>query len=543
MGSTGPYRAGGGRDDEVVAEGGIVDDLVKQFADPLAFYRELVQNAIDADTDEVVVTVQHAPGEPVVIAVTDRGSGMDPEILQEKLLVLFRSGKENDDSKIGKFGVGFISVLAMNPERVTVRTSRGEGKSHVLHLHRDHTYDLFETGGGQRSGTTVSLTLEAMAEDAVTDLVARSRVALERWCRFARTPIHLREVRQGEVVAEYRIDRALGFEAAEVQVTHVDGDTRVVVALPGADGPYAGFFNQGLLLHETRSSFGGRLSGLRFIVQDPRLEHTLSRDDVRRDGAFRRALRLVEKVVERELVPAALTRLGDLAESSPNGHAQLLARLVTVMPTLPLAPRDLVLRRLHAVDGKHGVRVRDAGRGLVCAARTGALTEAVARAGWVVVPNTMRRVLEQVGAEARDAHAAFTHVTPVETRLEDEALMARLVEHLDRAHRAPSAVALVTVDGAAAGRGYLAGDPPPAEGSVHEGKMAVDPFRLLRREGLLLDIGTPTVVAARAMAEADPEVAAALLARDVLVFFGHLDGGADDALTQGALAAVLGVTA
>jgi len=537
---TGPYRAGGPRDDDGQVEGGIVADLVQQFADPLAFYRELVQNAIDADTEEVVVTVQHGPGQPVVISVTDRGEGMDQEVLQEKLLVLFRSGKEDQEDKIGKFGVGFVSVLAMNPERVTVRTSKGKGKSHVLHLQRDHSYELFEAGGGKRSGTTVSLTV-AMDDDAVPDLVERSKTALARWCRFARTPIRFREVRQGDVVSEVRIDRPLGFDDAEVQVTHVEGGTRVVVALHDAKGHYAGFFNQGLLLHETRSPFGGILDGVRFIVQDARLEHTLSRDDVRRDRAFRRALGLVERVAEKQLLPAALMTLAEHAETTTPDHARLMARLIAAMPALPLDPRDLTLRQLIPSDGKRGVRVRDVRKRLVLADRHDALTKRLHAEGWAVVSAAVRTVLDRADLSFRHSHEHFTHLEAVETKPADEALLASLADRLDAAARRPSALALVTVVGFGERRNYLPGDPPDGEAIV-EGELDSDPFRLVSRPGLLLNAASLTVREARRLAETDPQVAATLLARDVLLAHGRLDGGADGDLTEGALTEVLGVT-
>ncbi len=535
-----PYRAGGPREDEVEVEGGIVDDLVQQFADPLAFYRELVQNAIDAETEEVVVTVQHSPGQPVVISVTDRGEGMDQEVLQEKLLVLFRSGKEDQDDKIGKFGVGFVSVLAMNPERVTVRTSKGKGKSHVLHLHRDHSYELFEAGGGKRSGTTVSLTVQ-MEDDAVPGLVKRSLEALARWCRYARTPIHFREVRQGDVVSEARIDRPLGFDDAEVQVTHVEGGTRVVVALQDAQGHYAGFFNQGLLLHETRSPFGGILDGVRFIVQDARLEHTLSRDDVRRDGAFRRSLKLVERVAEKQLIPAALMKLAEHAETTTPDHARLMARLIAAMPALPIDPRDFTLRQLVPVDGKRGVRVRDARKRLVLADRSDALTKRLVHEGWVVVSAAIRAVLERAELSFKSSHGHFTHVKAVKTSNADEALLASLADQLEAAARRPSALALVDVVGFGERLPYLPGDPPSGE-AIYEGALDSDPFRLVSRPGLLLNTAGGPAREARRLAESDPQVAAALLARDILLAYGRLDAGADQGLTEGALADVLGVT-
>ena len=44
-----PYRDGGHRDVvEAPVDRGIVGDVIAQFADPYAFYRELVQNSIDA---------------------------------------------------------------------------------------------------------------------------------------------------------------------------------------------------------------------------------------------------------------------------------------------------------------------------------------------------------------------------------------------------------------------------------------------------------------------------------------------------------------
>ena len=539
MGRTGPYREGRTRGESTPADGGIVDDLVQQFADPLAFYRELIQNAIDAETDRVIVSIQHSPGEPVVISVQDRGEGMDQETLQEKLLVLFRSGKENQEGKIGKFGVGFVSVLAMEPERVTVRTSRGQGKTHVLHLYRDHSYELFEAGGGRRPGTTVSLAIH-LEEERLGDFIVRSREALTRWCRFAQTPIELRVVRGGEVTATHRIDRELAFEKAEVQVTHVEDGTKVVVALAEFDGPYAGFFNQGLLLHEARGSMGGVLDGVRFIVQDARLEHTLSRDDVRRDGAYRRALRLVTRVASKQLVAAATARLAEHAESSSASHARLLARLVAAMRSLPIDARDLTLQRIKPLLGRRGVRVDEAGDRLVLADDLGSLTDLLIAREWVVVRATTQGALERAEVPFRHATKDFTRIDPVETSPADEALLGALGELLEASERRPAAVALVTLTGRNAGQRFLAGY-PRTEPVLHEGPAKGDPFRILGRAGLLLDVADDTVREARALAETDPQVAAALLARDILLAFDRLDSGTDENLTEAALTEVLEV--
>jgi HSP90 family molecular chaperone len=112
-----------------IAAQGMVRDLVGQFSDPYAFYRELIQNAIDAGSNRVDVTVEFVPGPPgtpglAIAAVEDDGAGMDEQIIDNYLLVLFRSTKEDDLTKIGKFGVGFLSVFALKPDLVRVSTAR-----------------------------------------------------------------------------------------------------------------------------------------------------------------------------------------------------------------------------------------------------------------------------------------------------------------------------------------------------------------------------------------------------------------------------------
>src|SRR5262245_53282464 len=103
--------------------------MVRQFADPHAYYRELVQNSIDAGATRVDVSLSFVSdngGDAAAdaaavtqgvlhIAVADDGGGMDQATIERGLLVLFRSTKDGDPTKIGKFGVGFFSVFAAGP--------------------------------------------------------------------------------------------------------------------------------------------------------------------------------------------------------------------------------------------------------------------------------------------------------------------------------------------------------------------------------------------------------------------------------------------
>ena len=49
---------------------------------------------------------------------------MSEEIIDDQLTTLFSSSKENDLTKIGKFGIGFVSVFALRPKGVLVQTGR-----------------------------------------------------------------------------------------------------------------------------------------------------------------------------------------------------------------------------------------------------------------------------------------------------------------------------------------------------------------------------------------------------------------------------------
>src|SRR5512146_2494880 len=54
-----PYRSGralGAPD--AAPEAGLVDEMVRQFADPYAFLRELAQNGIDAGATRIAVTIE-----------------------------------------------------------------------------------------------------------------------------------------------------------------------------------------------------------------------------------------------------------------------------------------------------------------------------------------------------------------------------------------------------------------------------------------------------------------------------------------------------
>ena len=59
---------------EAPRDPGIVGDVIRQFADPKAFFRELVQNSIDAGSPSVEVRIEHDTAAQK-LRVTNVGAG------------------------------------------------------------------------------------------------------------------------------------------------------------------------------------------------------------------------------------------------------------------------------------------------------------------------------------------------------------------------------------------------------------------------------------------------------------------------------------
>ena len=517
---------------EAPRDRGIVGDVVAQFADPLAFLRELVQNAIDAGTATVEVELRHdAAASALRAIVRDRGEGMDRAILEDQLLVLFRSTKDRDPTKIGKFGIGFASVLAPGPRLVTVDTARG-GRRLVLHLHTDLTYQVFEGGPAARTGTTVEVELPC-APDAVDALIERCHETLVRWCRHALVPIRLTATDGGGAVRrDVRIDTPLGFDDALVEVRGVsaDGETAAVVALLPGGARHAGFFNRGLTLHETTTEVLGRVA---FKVQDHRLGHTLSRDDVRRDDAFDRALGVVRTLFHGELLRATTAALAAAArDDGPRwralveaidraglwiGDGAFVAPLVA-----PLGAATTLA--LGALPGKRAW----------VASGPSPLVDALAAAGVPVLAladeATAARVARRGTFDLADVHAELILVTEAAPLDADGALVDELAALLARTGRRARAIVFATLHGAHGGALCATGGPDDARHELGDGRWVLDraqaaatPFGRLRRRVLVVNAADPLVAAVRARAAEALVEAASALARAVLRHHDALD--------------------
>lgn len=312
--------------------------LVHQFADPLACFRELVQNAIDANSTEIEIRFGHEEGR-LVIDVDDFGDGMDRRIIDSKLTRLFSSSKDDDRTKIGRFGIGFVSVFALDPDVIRIDTSRSGEHWRVIFRPDRSFYRIARAE--PVDGTKIRI-YKTMAADEARAFARRASDAIAFWCRH--------------VAAEIRVDGRVVNEPFDVpapcKVAAELGEARIVAGYSRDGHARVGYYNRGLTLLEEA---GGEFPGVHLKLWSPALEHTMTRDNVLRDEGYERVMAHARKLVRRALRERLLDMLAtDVPAMHRPGDAYehlyvALARLITADEWLPAGARQRAFVR--TIDG------------------------------------------------------------------------------------------------------------------------------------------------------------------------------------------------
>ncbi len=305
-----------------VAIGGVVDNLVTQFASALDCFRELVQNSIDAGTSRVDVWAEFERGEghvgTIAFHVDDFGEGMDEKIIDNQLTRLFASTKENDLTKIGKFGIGFVSVFALKPKAVLLQTGRGGEYWEVL-FHEDRSF-VKSTLDNPVEGTQITIFLEGDYH-RYRELVDGVRATLKRWCRHSETEVTYEDRSPiGDAFPELEI---INEDFAVEGICHTAfEEPGTTMALAYTTSPVYGFYNRGLTLAYTEigekvfeSALASRLRFVSVKVKSRYLEHTLSRDSVVRDEHYHKVMNKLLDVSNDSLLEGLLSRIEEVART------------------------------------------------------------------------------------------------------------------------------------------------------------------------------------------------------------------------------------
>lgn len=549
---------------------GLVAEMVRQFADPYAFLRELIQNGIDAGAKSLEVRIERGDDDVIATSVSDDGCGMSKEIIQGPFLTLFESSKEGDTKKIGKYGVGFVSVFSIQPDEVQVLTYR-DGKSYLVRLFLDHSYEVIDAGPREGSGTRVTLLKKQPPQDeagqfSLVDHEALSLAALRTWCRHARVPIYFSVVDTKSALEprRMRVDEPLSVPGPFSMEIEIDGEHYALGISSGErhllgagkageessktaehSDTYAGFFNHGLLLHETLQPVDEALWGFRFKVSSPHLKHTLSRDNVRRDEAFDRVISKVRELfrtVFRERIIAELQRRAHLAADEKLEKPFLAVLEAALWPKLALKPSDVVLPLTNEVKGLKVMSGVDEhlhtgarwlrgkpllrGKALLWARSKSPLSQALAEQGIDVVlqrENALPSILEaRFAMDIHEARWAYSLITPLSRSAytaEDQELSEAVFKLLAAAKLKVGHVGFCSVEGVASS--WLVFSVPISE----EEKAAVFPVPKLASwsrsplsdGALLLNKGHASVALAREHFKRAKAAAAQILTRLVLL--------------------------
>lgn len=288
----------------MVTSNDALEQLISQFAQPLSFLRELVQNSLDAESTEVEITVDlDSDSGQIFIRVEDNGLGMTEEIIDSRLTRLFSSTKEDDFTKIGKFGIGFVSIFAIKPELVVLETGCS-GESWRVIFKPDRSFEKRKMRQ-LVEGTRVTLFLPpgpAIRSLSHYQDEARSTVAF--WCKYAATEILFNGV---------RLNQEFGIPDSNYQYHYVREGTEVVLAPSSDPVGFQGYYNRGLTLMEGR---GSPIPHLNFRMRSRYLEHTLSRDNILHDENYQKAVAHLEQAACREMPLDLFKRLASQPEAT-----------------------------------------------------------------------------------------------------------------------------------------------------------------------------------------------------------------------------------
>ncbi len=305
---------------EDAATDSLFENLVTQFADALDCFRELAQNAMDAGSPQIEVWSEFEAGEghvgTIALHVDDFGDGMDENIIDSQLTRLFASAKEGDLTKIGKFGIGFVSVFALKPQAVLVHTGRAGEYWEVL-FHEDRSFSKTKIDNPVE-GTQITIFVKGDSKK-YNDFVFGIPNTLKRWCEHSET----------EITFEDRTPTS-GGNSRIVKINSpfdVQGELAAMFEYPGtqiamAFNPYPeyGFYNRGLTLTKTTvadnvfsASRAQRMQRISVKIKSRYLEHTLSRDTIVRDANYAKAMQLMDQARD-GLIQKLVSEVEELAQ-------------------------------------------------------------------------------------------------------------------------------------------------------------------------------------------------------------------------------------
>jgi len=287
--------------------------------DPWVFVRELLQNARDAGATRVSFEAESVDG-LWRLRCRDDGEGMSYAHARRYLFALYASSKEERRDQVGRFGVGFWSILRFEPSRIVIRSRpRVPALDPSGHVSGDSSAWELELAGDLESAVQRSPSMEpgteVLLERPAPDDELERRVFEAAWqnARYLVTRDHPEQPLK--IFVNGRPVNAR-FELPAPSSAFRRGSVRGVVGLGSA--ARVELFSRGLRVRAAASladftAGGGRHTGrsrVQFtelpgrlapqaLLESDALELLLSRSDARENKALRKLMRLAERELAR----------------------------------------------------------------------------------------------------------------------------------------------------------------------------------------------------------------------------------------------------
>ncbi|MCE1245441.1 MAG: ATP-binding protein [Firmicutes bacterium] len=510
----------------------VLNNLVEQFSDVYCFYRELIQNSIDAGSNRVDVKLEFIPPEKdggdgvITINIDDYGEGMNKRIIETQLTRLFSSSKEDDLSKIGKFGIGFVSVFAIKPQAVIIDTSR-DGEDWRIMFKENKEFDLFRRDYPVE-GTKVKI-IKSGNKKFYDHFLRKSKETVVFWCKHTEAEIWF----QNEKINQpFELDSVLSIREKSQKA-------EIIAGYVNEDIPFFGFYNQGLTLIEGRKKFH---NNTHFKIKSRYLEHTLTRDNIREDENYWKVMEILNNLVKTNL-PEKLFETVENQLISDSNETELYQELIPftlayfVKPdSMPASCKERKIAR--TTEGAFLtplslLRLRENG-GFLYDARSNEVTRALAAQDKTIIKcgqsSVLFSLLEKLAETPKgnlpvtQASSSFyiTRLVPDSELPEAAGKIARMVDYINKKMKRKTGncrfAGFDYPDSCISDRLYVMQNKP---GGVSEAadldqreKKSSSLFSLFSSSGtLVINISHPYIMKICSLAETNPDIASYFLAK------------------------------
>ncbi|MFH1174792.1 MAG: ATP-binding protein [archaeon] len=275
-----------------------LEQMKGQFDNSEMYIRELIQNAVDAGSTRIDVRMRYDDAKKkAIVSVNDNGCGMNLDKIRGKLLTLFESDKEGDITKIGRFGIGFVSVFAQKGlEQVVVHTSDGTAE-HVVKLlppALGWKGEIYESGKTREKGTEVIIEA-CIGKEHYLDLRKGLVNEIGNSSAYITTPLY---------VNNHKMNREFRIPHAKVQFHFGGGsDLEGILAITPPeikngntiDKTFYAIFNRRLCIaRENRPLFDDE-PDLSIMLSSSHIDYTISRDAIIENTRYKQILRLLKE--------------------------------------------------------------------------------------------------------------------------------------------------------------------------------------------------------------------------------------------------------